>query len=112
MSIGIELTKSEKRVSRELIQRGLERECKLFVDEIRKLANETREDVHAQYIDIYRKTKSFDKHVAWRYDDMRGSKYLPCVASLLGDKILEEDELVGYSEENLRRIHIMAGMKD
>lgn len=109
MSVWSELTKSEKRVSRELIQRGLERECARFIEEIRKLANEAREDVHAQYIDIYRKSKNFDQHVARRYDHMTGSKYLHCVASLVSDKILADDEIVGYSEDNRDRIFLMAG---
>ena len=50
-------------------------------------------------------TRTFDKHVAWRYDDMRGSKYLPTVASLLADKVIREDEIVGFSDEN--REHIL-----
>lgn len=74
-----ELTKSEKRKCRELIQLGLNRECAKFVEQIRNLSQTTSEDPHAQYIAIYRKTRTFDKHVAWRYDDMRGSKYLPTV---------------------------------
>ncbi len=112
LSIGYELTKTEKRISRELIQRGLERECTRFIGEMRNLVNETREDVHAHYIDIYRKTKSFDKHVAWRYDGMTGSKYLHCVASLVSDKILSDDEIVGYSEEIRERIFRMAGRRN
>ena len=50
-------------------------------------------------------TRTFDKHVAWRYDDMRGSKYLPTVVSLLADKVIREDEIVGFSDEN--REHIL-----
>ena len=69
------------------------------------MASTTSEDPHAQYIAIYRKTRTFDKHVAWRYDDMRGSKYLPTVASLLADKVIREDEIVGFSDEN--REHIL-----
>lgn len=90
-----ELTKSEKRKCRELIQLGLNRECAKFVEQIRNLSQTTSEDPHAQYIAIYRKTRTFDKHVAWRYDDMRGSKYLPTVASLLADKVIREDESSG-----------------
>ena len=100
-----ELTKSEKRKCRELIQLGLNRECAKFVEQIRNLSQTTSEDPHAQYIAIYRKTRTFDKHVAWRYDDMRGSKYLPTVASLLADKVIREDEIVGFSDEN--REHIL-----
>ena len=53
MGVASELTKSEKRISRELIHRGLERECMRFVEDIRRLSSATYEDVHAQYIDIY-----------------------------------------------------------
>ena len=100
-----ELTKSEKRKCRELIQLGLNRDCAKFVEQIRNLSQTTSEDPHAQYSAIYRKTRTFDKHVAWRYDDMRGSKYLPTVASLLADKVIREDEIVGFSDE--KREHIL-----
>lgn len=110
MGVASELTKSEKRISRELIHRGLERECMRFVEDIRRLSSATYEDVHAQYIDIYRKTKTFDKHVAWRYDEMTGSRYLSCVASLVSDGILTVDEIGGYSEEHQREIRVMCGM--
>ena len=59
----IELTKSEKRKCRELIQLGLNRECAKFVEQIRNLSQTTSEDPQAQYIAIYRKTRTFDKHV-------------------------------------------------
>ena len=106
-----ELTKSEKRKCRELIQLGLNRECAKFVEQIRNLSQTTSEDPHAQYIAIYRKTRTFDKHVAWRYDDMRGSKYLPTVASLLADKVIREDEIVGFSDENREHISRSASIR-
>ena len=50
-------------------------------------------------------TRTFDKHVAWRYDDMCGSKYLPTVASLLADKVIREDEIVGTAlKQSTRKV--------
>ena len=49
--------------------------------------------------------RTFDKHVAWRYDDMCGSKYLPTVASLLADKVIREDEIVGTAlKQSTRKV--------
>lgn len=48
-----ELTKSEKRKCRELIQLGLNRECAKFVEQIRNLSQTTSEDPHAQYIGLF-----------------------------------------------------------
>ena len=106
-----ELTKSEKRKCRELIQLGLNRECAKFVEQIRNLSQTTSEDPHAQYIAIYRKTRTFDKRGGWREAGMRGSKYMPTVASLLADKVRREDEIVGFSDENREHISRSASIR-
>ena len=86
----ISLTKADKRKCRELIHVGLERECEKYVKEMQKLASKPipqaelnepyREESgfsiegpwHKRYIALYKKTASFDKHIAQRYDGMTG----------------------------------------
>ena len=90
----ISLTKADKRKCRELIHVGLERECEKYVKEMQKLVNTPiplaelnepyREENgfsvegpwHKRYIALYKKTASFDKHIAQRYDGMTGGHYL------------------------------------
>jgi hypothetical protein len=113
----ISLTKADKRKCRELIHVGLERECEKYVKEMQKLANTPiplaelnepyREENgfsvegpwHKRYIALYKKTASFDKHIAQRYDGMTGGHYLDGVLSLYCEGIISDDEIAPLSDE-------------
>jgi hypothetical protein len=113
----INLTKADKRCCRELIHIGLERECEKFVKEIQELANrpipeeelnepyreENGKSVegpwHKRYIALYKKTASFDKHIAQRYDGMTGGHYLDGVLILYCEGIISDDEIAPLSDE-------------
>lgn len=113
----ISLTKADKRKCRELIHVGLERECEKYVKEMQKLVNTPiplaelnepyREENgfsvegpwHKRYIALYKKTASFDKHIAQRYDGMTGGHYLDDVLSLYCEGIISDDEIAPLSDE-------------
>lgn len=113
----IELTKSDKRLCRELIHVGLERECRKFVEDVQKIAskpiplvelNASYQEVsgvavegpwHKLYIKVFNKVRSFDKHVARRYDGVTGSHYLDVVLALYCDDIVTDDEIIRFSEK-------------
>ena len=113
----IELTKSDKRLCRELIHVGLERECRKFVEDMQKMASEpiplaelnalyqeengraVEGPWHKQYIKIFKKLHKFDKHVAMRYDGMTGSHYLDAVLALYCDDLVTNDEISRFSEK-------------
>ena len=113
----ISLTKADKRKCRELIHVGLERECEKYVKEMQKLVNTPiplaelnepyREENgfsvegpwHKRYIALYKKTASFDKHIAQRYDGMTGDHYLDGVLSLYCEGIISDDEIAPLSDE-------------
>ena len=113
----ISLTKADKRKCRELIHVGLERECEKYVKEMQKLANKPiplaelnepyREENgfsvegpwHKRYIALYKKTASFDKHIAQRWDGLTGGHYLDGVLSLYCEGIISDDEIAPLSDE-------------
>ena len=113
----IELTKADKRKCRELIHVGLERECEKYVKEMERLASKPiplselnepyREENgwsiegpwHKRYIALYKKTASFDKHLAQRYDGMTGGHYLDGVLALYCEGIITDDEIAPLSDE-------------
>lgn len=113
----ISLTKADKRKCRELIHVGLERECEKYVKEMQKLVNTPiplaelnelyREENgfsvegpwHKRYIALYKKTASFDKHIAQRYDGMTGGHYLDDVLSLYCEGTISDDEIAPLSDE-------------
>ena len=113
----ISLTKADKRKCRELIHIGLERECEKYVREMQELAGKPipqaelnepyREENgfsvegpwHKRYIALYKKTASFDKHIAQRYDGMTGGHYLDGVLGLYCEGIISGDEIAPLSDE-------------
>lgn len=113
----MELSKCDKRLCRELINTGLERECKRFVEQIQRIVCEPippeqlnepyREENgqsvervwHKRFIKLFRATDKFNHHVALRYDHATGSHYLDCVAVLYLDKWLTDDEIARFSDE-------------
>lgn len=113
----IELSKSDKRLCRELIHVSLERECRKFVEDMQKVVSNPiplaelnapyREENgfavegpwHKQYIKIFNKVRTFDKHVARRYDGISGGHYLDAVLDLYCDDIVTDDEISGFSEK-------------
>ena len=113
----ISLTKADKRKCRELIHVGLERECEKYVKEMQELAGKPvplaelnepyREENgfsvegpwHKRYIALYKKTASFYKHIAQRYDGMTGGQYLDGVLGLYCEGIISDDEIAPLSDE-------------
>ena len=98
----IELSKSQKKVARELIQLGLHRECKSFTDKITKFTNGSEwktGDPHELYLKLYKKVTSFDKHIAKRYNDITGSHYLMAVFGLFQDEVLTPEDIARFDKE-------------
>jgi len=98
----IELTKTQKKVARELIDLGLQRECKAFMDKITKITNSPEwktGNPHEQYLKLYKKVTSFDKHIGKRYNDLTGSYYLMAVFGLFQDEVLTPEDIARFDKE-------------
>ena len=95
----IELPKSQKKIARELIQLGLERECKSFTNKIAEFTNSAEWETtgsHELYLNLYRKVISFDKHIGKRYNDLTGSQYVIKILGLFFDGILTTDDIARF----------------
>ena len=114
----MELSKADKRLCRELIDTGIERECRQFVEQVRKIAlepippeliNEPYSEIngiacervwHKRYIKLYNATERFNRHIAHRYDHVTASSCLECVAGLYTDNWLTDEEIARLSDES------------
>jgi len=56
-------------------------------------------DPHELYIKLYKKVISFDKHIARRYNDLTGSRYLMTVFSLFQDGVLTTEDIAHFDVE-------------
>jgi len=78
------------------------KECSQFLEEIEKsVSNRVGEEKspHEAYLDLYKKVKTFDKYIARRYDDLRGSRYFTVLMGLILDEVLTQEDLSRFDEE-------------
>ena len=85
----MELSKADKKAAREIIEKGLQQEFANGLDRSYQILADwkagnkgTRDTYHALYGHI----RDYDKHIARRYDNMSGSKYLFIIAGQIIDE--------------------------
>lgn len=103
----IELSKSQKKIAREVIHEGLNIECKTFLDKTEKWMKEPyrpEDTPHSKYLKLFEEIGKFDEQIAFRYDRLSSSKYLITVACLIFEKTLPEETVMRFSEEVQREI--------
>ncbi|GHT76575.1 hypothetical protein AGMMS50262_15140 [Bacteroidia bacterium] len=98
----IELSKKQQRIARTLIKTGLKRECENFVKKISTFtqsANYQSGDPQETYWALYEKVKTFDKHIARRYDGMKNSMLYITILSLFYEKVLLLEDIAVFGED-------------
>lgn len=96
------LTKSEKKLARELIDKGLQQEFKVGIENVGKLVEEwkvAKLENREAYLAIFKAVHDYDKHIARRYDLMRGSMYQDTVTDLLAEGLISEADVEGFGEQ-------------
>lgn len=98
-----DLSKSEKKLCRDLMAKGLENEFEAKIRDVEgfiaKWKNKeatNRETYHA----IHGGIRDHRKHLAQLYDGVTGLHYLNTVGSILADGYITEDDIAGFSDEN------------
>jgi hypothetical protein len=106
----MDLSKSDKKVARDLIDRGVEIELNEglasfanIIDDWKNGKTEPRDSYHR----LYKSVKEFDKHIARRYDAMRASDYFWVVIQLFQEKKIPDSELDRFSPEVQVRIQFV-----
>lgn len=91
-----ELPKSQKKVAREIIEKGLQREYQNGIEKVDAVIEKWKSgklDNREAYLSMYKKLTSHDKHLARRYDNMSGSKYLMIISGQVADGVVSFDEI-------------------
>lgn len=97
----MELSQADKKVAREVIEKGLQNECRLNLEKFSRVLKEWEAnpvDNRETYYKLYKKVIKFDKHLAHRYDEMTDSKYLLIVAAQLVDGVITKEDLEPFSK--------------
>jgi hypothetical protein len=92
----IELTKSQKKKVRQLIEKGLMRDYLDGITNVRKMIDSYiagKSDPKEYYHKLYSTMASKDKDIARRYDNLTGSRYLPTLIMLLREGVLSKEDI-------------------
>lgn len=113
----MDLTKEQKRIAKRLIDIALERECAVFNLRIKTLAGhhlntKLTKPNHQRYLDIYKLTTKFDKHIADRYDGLSGSRYFMTVVNLYCDGVLKDEDIIEFDDEVFMQIKNIADWRN
>jgi len=85
----MDLSKSDKKIARELIDRGLEIEFKEGMAKFAGIVGawqSGKTETRDSYYQLYKSVREFDKHIGQRYDAMRASDYFWVVIQLFKEK--------------------------
>jgi hypothetical protein len=96
-----ELSKSQKKIARALIDKSLEIECGNCLEDIKSLLFKRKEGAktnHEMYGKVYKLIHKFDKHLGNRYDNLTGSRYFIAVLELYMDNVLNDENIAGFEE--------------
>lgn len=111
----MELSKKDKKTCRDLIETGLQREFTTGLEKAESILcgwKGRNKDVKETYYALYRMIQKFDKHIGRRYNGITGSHYLSCVAGLVIDQIITQEELLPFSDEARTVILRMSSIVD
>ena len=109
----MELSKANKKAARQIIEIGLQNEFKNGLSIAAAVIKEWESkagDNQTYYHSLYSKIKDFDKHIARRYDGMRGSDYLFIIAAQLREGHITENDLAPLSEEVRQQVQFIVSM--
>jgi uncharacterized FlaG/YvyC family protein len=102
-----ELSKKDKKIAREIIEKGKKNEFESGMQQFEEIIKRGKDqNLSAQecYYELFNAVKSYDKKIALRYDRMSGSNYLYIIAGQLFDKFISKEDLSAFTEEIQNKI--------
>lgn len=109
----LELTKSQKKIARRIIDTGIQREYEAGIVKLDRIISRWKSkelNNHDAYMELYGSLTGHDKHIGRRYDRITGSRYLYIIATQLADKVIDVEELSDFPENIRQSIFLLAGM--
>ena len=108
----MELSKPDKKAARDVIEIALQRDLVASLHKTDALIQNWKDektDNKESYYALFGHIREFDKYVARRYDNQRGSTYLTTIISLFIDKVIDERDLDAFSigvKEYIKKVAI------
>jgi hypothetical protein len=112
---GLDLTKNQKKLVRQLIEIGLTREFENGISKIDRIIQRWKDseaETNETYYQIYEKLNNFDKHIGQRYNGMSGSNYLFVLASQFADGVITVKDLEVLDEDLQHKVFLISRIKE
>ena len=97
-----ELTKGEKKIARELIEKSVVAECRDFMKNVEAMVNDPanrEKEPRERFWEYHKQFRDFGKHLTRRYDGLGGSQYASTVLHLYLDKLVTKEEVERFTPE-------------
>jgi hypothetical protein len=111
----MELSKKDKKTAREIIEKGLQIEYANGLNQLLTILQDWEKNNLSNrdaYYAIYKRVIDYDKHIARRYDQLSGSKYLFIIAGQLIDGAISSADLESLSDEAKQAVQRIADIAD
>jgi len=105
----VDLTKSEKKIARRMIDKALNQDYINGMEKIKKLIHKWEEDSsepQKSYLALFQALKSHDKALGRKFDGLTGSHYFTCIVNCFTDGLLHEEDLDQFPDELKEKINI------
>jgi len=111
---GLDLTKSQKKLVRQLIEIGLNREFEAGVGKIDRIIQKWKigeKPANETYYNVFKTLGKFDKHIGHRYDGMSGSNYMQVLAAQLADGVISANDLSVLDQDLQDKVIFICGIE-
>jgi hypothetical protein len=104
-----DLPESDWRLFRQLREVTLERLCERALKEVAVAARDAARTNHERYLNVFRLLKERDRELADAFNDPRRSRMIRQLAAMHALRLLEPDELAGFTPRTRTTIEALAG---
>jgi hypothetical protein len=111
----MELSKSDKRIARTLIEKGLMNEFEKGLNKADKILTNWKQgkgDARESYHALFKHISGFDKGIARRYDGMSNSMLMFIVIQQLNEGLIDKEDLKPFSEDGQSIIQRILSLSD
>lgn len=111
----MELSKSDKRIARTIIQKGLMNEFAKGLNKADKILNDWKQgkgDARESYHALFKHISGFDKEIGRRYDGMSNFDLVFVVVAQLNEGLIEKQDLEAFSAEGQTFIQGILSLRD
>ena len=111
----MELSKSDKRIARIIIEKGLVVELEKGLNKAEKILKDWKQgkgNTLDSYHALYKHITNFDDKIERRYDNTRNGDLMFIIVHQLYEKLIDKEEIKAFSEEGQAIIETILSLRD